>query len=241
MPRGQSESSARPYRRPDRIAAAAAVVAIHVLMAVLFGLGMKVALPLPRRDDPLALIVIEPTPPRPEPPPRRPPPEPEAGGAPPARKATPLPKIAPVPVPASPVPPPLIAVAPPVAASGGGGGEDAAGGTGIGGEGGGSGTGEGAGDGADFSEARQIRGRFRNSDFPASARSAGRVRIGVRYAVGPTGRIDHCEISESSGYPEVDAMTCRVIVDRYRFRPARDGEGNPVTEVMEEHYTWTLD
>lgn len=125
------------------------------------------------------------------------------------------------------------------------GGSPAGNGTGGGGagEGSGSGAGQGAGvgDGRGFSGARQIRGRFRNSDFPPSAKGAGRLRIGVRYAVDPSGNVDQCEIIQPSGYPEVDAMTCRVIVERYRFRPARDGEGIPVTEVLEEDYSWRMD
>lgn len=216
---------------------AAAVAAVHGLIAFALILGMKVPLPRLGQDDRRALILIEPTPPVPPPkPPPQPPRKPESQGAAPARKPRPLPKV-PSPPPALPAPPPLIAVAPPVAA--GGGGAEGAGGAGTGVSG--AGTGQGEGDGELFSEARQIRGRFRNSDFPASVRLAGRVRIGVRYAVIPSGRVDQCEIIESSGYPEVDAMTCRVITDRYRFKPARDGEGVPVTEVMEERYTWTLE
>jgi protein TonB len=113
---------------------------------------------------------------------------------------------------------------------------------GDGGAGSGTGSAKGAGAGSGFTPARQIGGRFRNSDFPQSARDAGqRLRIGVRYAVGPSGNVDHCEIIDSSGYAEVDAMTCRVITERYRFKPARDPDGYPVTQVMEEDYSWRMD
>lgn len=231
--------TAEPFWRWDRIAAGTAVAAIHVLIALALTLGMRVALSPPVAHERPTLIVIEPTP-LPKPPPQPPPPKPKAqGGAPSPRKARPLPKIASAPPPVVPAPPPLIAVPSPVPAGGGADNGEGQGG-GTGGEGTGSGAGQGEGDGADFTEARQIGGRFRNSDFPDSVRLVGRVRIGVRFAVTPTGAVDQCEIIEPSGYPEVDAMTCRVITERYRFKPARDGDGIAVTEVMEERYTWKI-
>ena len=66
------------------------------------------------------------------------------------------------------------------------------------------------------------------------------MKIGVRYAIGPSGHVDQCEIIEKCGYAEVDAMTCRIIIERYRFRPARDPDGYAVTEVREEDYRWRV-
>lgn len=220
---------------PRQTALAGGVAALHVLVGYVLITGMGTFTP----DGPesSALTVIELTPPvEPEPPPETPPPEPRPE---PPGGATPAPRIdAPaVLLPAPPAPTPLIVTVPPIPTSGGA----TDNGTGIGEGGSGGGSGAGVGDGRGFTDARQIRGRFRNSDFPASARSAGRIRIGVRYAVDPTGAVGECEIIDTSGYPEVDAMTCRIIVERYRFRPARDEQGVPVTKVMEEDYTWTLD
>ncbi|WP_380874297.1 energy transducer TonB [Sphingomonas sp. DBB INV C78] len=134
--------------------------------------------------------------------------------------------------------PPFRLPTPSIPAGGGIAEGDGLGSEGDGSGGAGTGAGAGGGDAEDFTEARQIRGRFRNSDFPESAEGATPLRVGVRFAVGPAGRVDQCEIIAPSGYPELDAMTCRVIIDRYRFRPARDGQGVAVTEVMEEAYTW---
>jgi len=227
------------------VALAAGVAALHVLVGYALTSGMATVL-IPSTVEPEALTVIELTPPvAPEPPPEPPPPpkQPEAerqGGGPVApRPPSPAPKIENIPIPALPAPRPVILQVPPIATAGAvEAGEGEAGG-GTGGEGTGSGSGVGTGEG--FTDARQTKGRFRNSDFPPSARSAGRVRIGVRYAVVPSGHVEQCEVIESSGWPEVDAMTCRVITERYRFRPARDGQGVAITKVMEEDYTWTLD
>jgi protein TonB len=223
-----------------KIGPAIGVVAIHALLGYALIAGLKVALPVRLAGD--SLIVINLKPPPPARPPPKPPPKPripdEQGGAAPAPKAEPLPIIT-GPVPAPPIPPRLIPALPTIAGGGAGGGTGGIG-TGQGSGGSGTGQGEGAGDGRGFTSARQIGGRFRNSDFPASAKGAGRLRIGVRYAVAPSGNVDQCEIIQPSGYPEVDAMTCRVITERYRFRPARDGEGVPITEVLEEDYSWRM-
>ncbi|HKY82273.1 MAG TPA: energy transducer TonB [Sphingobium sp.] len=225
----------------DRIGSAIAVAAIHALIGYALFSGLHVSLRRSAKDlTPLAVFYLPPPPP--EPVSRPPPPSGQAGGA-PAPETRPQPQVA-TPAPAPPallhLPAPRPIVPPPIMARGNAAGQGTSGsGAGQGSGGLGQGEGAGAGDGRGFSEARQIRGRFRNSDFPDSAKGAGRLKTGVRYAVGPSGRVDQCEIIEPSGYPEVDAMTCRVIIDRYRFKPARDEQGTPITEVMEEDYSWT--
>lgn len=235
--------SADRYWRADKIGSAIAVVGIHLLVGYALSIGGKLSSPQPARDARPLLTVLEPIPP----PPPQPPPSPKApapalkSAASSQRAAPPLPKsvAAPIAAPQAPTPP----IGPPTvtgtipAGSGADGTDGGAGGAG----GAGSGTGAGAGNGEGFTGARQTRGSFRNSDFPASVRGAGRLRIGVRYAVGPAGRVDRCEIIDSSGYSEVDEMTCRVIVERYRFKPARDTQGFPITQVMEEDYTWIME
>lgn len=231
----------------NRIGPAIGVAVVHGLIGyvLIVGLGEWVR-HVPSRV-PLAPIVMTLTLPAPDiatPPPPR---EPTGHGRAAKSLAPLLPSkraAVPAPAPPSPVTPTPDPVIPQLSTGGGANlGEESGGGGNIGsgevaGVGDGSGKGRGDGNGNDFSEARQIGGRFRNSDFPLSLQETGRLTIGVRYAVGPTGRVVSCEIIDTSGYPEVDAMTCRVIVERYRFRPARDGDGIAITEVMEENYTW---
>lgn len=249
---------AQRWRRPERLACAVAALLVTMLIGYALVMGLRAA-PLLRAladDSPLALFNLKP------PPPKRPdavqPPKPRAprheGGGHPAPGARTRAIKADRPPPARIIsPPPLIPlpqpIAPPTApvAGGGAGTGDTADGAGAGGQGNGTGsggsgrgTGSGEGDGGSFAHARQTDGRFRNSDFPPSVKGAGRLKIGVRYAIGPSGRVDRCDIIESSGYGEVDAMTCRIIMERYRFRPARDPDGYPVTEVREEDYRWRV-
>ncbi|MBB4639816.1 energy transducer TonB [Rhizorhapis suberifaciens] len=238
--------SARRSRTYERIGPVIGVAAVHIVLGYAIVAGLQV--PLPRGIDEAALVLLDLKPLPPPKPPAKPEPEPterhratpKQGGAAPGPKARPL-QQAVAPVPVVPIPPLMTAAPPPIAAGDNPVGSGAGGaGSGQGAGGTGSGRGQGIGDG-EFTSARQIRGRFRNSDFPASAKGAGRLKIGVRYAVGPSGVVDQCEIIEPSGYPEVDAMTCRVIVERYRFKPARDEDGIPITQVMEEDYSWTMD
>lgn len=69
------------------------------------------------------------------------------------------------------------------------------------------------------------------SDFPVP--EGGRqARIGssviVKVTVLPSGRATNCSVYRSSSFPETDAATCRLVVDRLRFRPATNAAGEPV-------------
>lgn len=117
-------------------------------------------------------------------------------------------------------------------------------GDGTGGGGSGSGTGTGAGDGAGgygdaVTRPRQIRGRLHFSDLPPDLReSKTGGELELQYRIGIDGRVSDCRIRLSSGRPELDATTCRLITERFRFRPSRDARGNPVSSIMIETHGW---
>ena len=107
------------------------------------------------------------------------------------------------------------------------------------GDGAGQGVGQGNGDGG--SDAEWIGGEIRNSDFPdrAAARGAqGTVRTEI--TVAPNGRASGCQITGSSGDPDLDATTCRLILRRFRFRAATDDAGHPTTDTVEYDQEWVL-
>lgn len=132
--------------------------------------------------------------------------------------------------------------APPVAGTGL---ENAAGaadkgmGTGASGQGmglgaGASGAGTGGGGGA--SKPVKIAGDINSArDYPRASRD---VRLGyeviVIVRVGIDGRVKSCRVAKPSPDAEADRITCRLAGERFRFRPARDGAGNPV----EGDYGW---
>lgn len=116
-----------------------------------------------------------------------------------------------------------------------------AGGTGSGTGGGGEG-GEGfGGDGVEIGP-RHIRGRLRFRDVPESVLGAGQTAtVGVRYTVETNGRVTNCRITRSSAIAALDALVCRLIERRFRFRPARDAEGRAMRADVVETHGWTVE
>lgn len=250
----------------DRVRAAAPALAVHLLLALLIlrGLGVATGLAAP---EAMKLVNLSPPPPPPAPPPVIRVQEHNAGGrregaaAPANREARPNEIMAPPPVapPPNPLPVPPVAgtdLAPasgakPFPGPGTGAGGVGAGtgsgrfgnGPGRGGDGGGDGTGYGDGDGGGYSPPRRIRGRISDRDYPAAVGEAGiGGMVSVIYTIEPDGRADECRITRSSGNRALDATTCRLIEERFRFEPSRDRRGNPVrSRMVQDHYWETQD
>lgn len=119
-----------------------------------------------------------------------------------------------------------------------------AGGIGNGFGGGGEGDGDGAGDGRG-KPPRWVSGRMKGSDLPDSLAflltSGVPYTVGVKYAVELNGRADDCSITRSSGNAELDRLTCSLIVEKFRFRPARDEDDEPVRAYFVENHTWNFE
>jgi protein TonB len=116
--------------------------------------------------------------------------------------------------------------------------------SGSGGTGNGTGSGDagdGDGDGGDYTPPEHRRGQLKMSDLPQSAEQAGiGGTVGVRYLVDTDGRVLTCAITRSSGNAELDATTCRLIQQRFRFAPSRDGRGRPVRAYVVESHSWDI-
>lgn len=54
------------------------------------------------------------------------------------------------------------------------------------------------------------------------------------------GRVTRCAVTSSSGSPELDAATCRLIEERFRYNPARTVDGDPVADVAGRTQRWWL-
>lgn len=245
--------------RKDRITAGAAAVLIEGAILYVLLIGLLVRPGAVERSEALQLIEVKLTPlqeSKPVPPP--PPPKvaqprakkPEGGAAPPNihSRATPVT----VPEPIVVLPPVQPIVSSPVPAQGSdrtSGNADVPGpGTGSGGFGtgtgsgrGGYGSGGGGGGGRPTTPPRKIQGRLGNSDYPRWAWEAGvGGRVGVIFSIETDGRVGSCDIEESSGSGQLDDMTCGLIRQRYRFRPALDREGRPVRVRMTENHEWVM-
>ena len=115
-------------------------------------------------------------------------------------------------------------------------------GAGAGGQGNGTGSGDagtGSGDG-DGDGPELIRGEITNRDYPKAALRAGASgTVRTRFTVGVNGRVSGCVVTASSGNAELDATTCRLITQRFRFAPARDATDHPIADVAEGEQHWT--
>lgn len=117
-------------------------------------------------------------------------------------------------------------------------------GTGAGGTGSGTGSGNGGGGqgGGIATKPVHIGGGINNArDYPIPP--GGReARIGneviVKVTVGTDGRASNCSVFRASPDTEADAITCRLVVDRLRFRPAIDTAGNPVAAPFYWRQRW---
>lgn len=229
--------------RRDRLASAGLVAAIHA--AALFMLLQSRTVPTAQDRSSFAIYDVAPPP---VPPPLVPTVAPTGplAAAPSGvmgRRATRTPLVAPSPI----LPPPsspIIAAA--VAGDGGapaGGSAQASVGTGAGREGGGAGAGgPGSGEGDGGMRARLLTGAIRDRDYPAAERRA-RVEgsTTVTFTVGANGRATGCTVARSSGSTALDAATCRLIEQRFRYAPALDGAGRPTPERRGWRQDWWLE
>jgi uncharacterized protein (TIGR02246 family) len=79
------------------------------------------------------------------------------------------------------------------------------------------------------------------ADYPAEAIRLGQQgNVGMRLRVGAHGRVEGCAITASSGSAHLDSASCRVIVRRARFRPARDSAGRPVAGAFDQVIAWRM-
>ena len=79
------------------------------------------------------------------------------------------------------------------------------------------------------------------NDYPSRAlreEKEGVTRF--RVSVGPDGRVTSCDITGSSGTPELDSATCSLVTRRARFTPATDGEGQPTSGSWGNSVRWQI-
>jgi protein TonB len=118
------------------------------------------------------------------------------------------------------------------------------GGTGAGGAGTGTGSGSGGGGagGAIATKPVLVSGSIndaRDYPVPAGGRAARRgTEVVVKVTVGTDGRASNCSIYRPSPDPEADRITCSLVVERLRFRPATDSAGNPVPAPFYWRQQW---
>jgi protein TonB len=215
----------------------AGTIAVHaIVIGVLLFLAPGPQAPPAHQAALVTVDISEPPPPAPPPPDE----EEEGAAAPPSRGNTEAPAPPPPPRPIAKPTPAEVSVDP-GSQQGSGFGVAAGSGAGQGGEGNGSGaggSGSGRGSGA-ITPPVQIAGALTNADsrsvnLPRRAQAT----VEVSFVVRTNGLADQCRVIVPSGNQEVDRATCRLIQQRFRFRPALDAAGRPIEWVIRTDYTW---
>ncbi len=114
-------------------------------------------------------------------------------------------------------------------------------GSGTGGAGTGS-DGPGDGEGVEFaSPPRLLSGRITPADYPRDAASDRiEASLSTESLVGIDGRVSACRVTVSSGSAALDATTCRLMIERYRYAPARDTQGRAVPDIVPRDHHWSI-
>lgn len=80
-----------------------------------------------------------------------------------------------------------------------------------------------------------------DSDYPSSAIRRGEEgTVQFQLDISPQGLAVNCRVIQSSGSPALDNATCRILVERARFTPARNAAGNPVPDTVTSRIRWML-
>lgn len=219
-------------RPRERIRALVATALVQAALALALLTGLKV--PISRAGDAVEqLIDVRLSPPPPPPVLTKPRPLKAAPDRAPAPRSLTAPGASPGPRVRS-VAPVVARPAPPVPAAAGGTGAGASAGKGSGGGQGGEGIGDEGG-----TDLVQIAGAILPSDYPRNLRARGiGGRVGIAFTVGASGRVTACSVTRSSGVPELDALTCRLIRERFVYRPSTDSRGRPIADEVEGEHDW---
>jgi protein TonB len=79
------------------------------------------------------------------------------------------------------------------------------------------------------------------NDYPSAAlREERQGTTRFRVTVGTDGKVIDCQVTGSSGSPDLDATACAKIKSRARFTPATDGEGQPTTGSYSNAIRWVI-
>lgn len=224
-------------RPRERIQALAAVVVVQgaIAFALLTGLKGDFRHPVDSVQRLVEITLAKPPSPEPQPIEQPEPAKRPESAAPKTAPAKPGASPGPKPAHAPPSVTPVVAVEPTAAPSGGGTGSGPAAGAGTGGGTGGDGYGGGGG-GTDL---EQIAGEITPRDYPRNLRDAGvGGTVGLSFRVEANGLVSRCRVTQSSGVPELDALTCRLIMQRFRYRPSTDRYGRPIADTVDGEHEW---
>jgi TonB family protein len=89
--------------------------------------------------------------------------------------------------------------------------------------------------------ATQTAGTIEDADYPTAAagtNQSGRTRVSL--SIDRAGQVTQCRVAESSGSAVLDATSCALILQRFRYAPARDAHGGAIASTVARSIVWRL-
>lgn len=87
-----------------------------------------------------------------------------------------------------------------------------------------------------------VAGLIKAEDYPLEAATRGAEGTArVDLAIDPHGKVTGCAVAQSAGDASLDEATCRLLIERATFQPARDAEGRAIADTYRTTITWRLD
>jgi protein TonB len=78
-------------------------------------------------------------------------------------------------------------------------------------------------------------------DYPPGAlREERQGRVRIAWTVNEQGRVENCHVVESSGSPDLDDASCRLVTRRGRYTPAKDQAGHPMKQTDGRAFRWVI-
>jgi TonB family protein len=78
-------------------------------------------------------------------------------------------------------------------------------------------------------------------DYPhAALRNEEQGNVAVSLAVDAAGHVTSCTVTASSGSDSLDTTTCRLMIERARFTPARNAKGRAVPDTYDQKVGWRI-
>jgi TonB family protein len=82
-------------------------------------------------------------------------------------------------------------------------------------------------------------GSIDDNDYPSQFYAQGiGGNVVMRWETDPTGRVRRCKIVASSGWPALDAYSCKLLTARWEYDPARDETGAKIWDSRMQHIGW---
>ena len=89
------------------------------------------------------------------------------------------------------------------------------------------------------SKAVKRSGEITDEDYPPSAvRAEEQGRSLATFTIGADGKVSSCNASGAG--PILDAETCKLIIRRFRYKPAQDASGTPMAQTLSQAIMWRL-